>query len=338
MNRTVQINALVTIGVFLLIWIIIYLVWGASSNNFLSRLFETPTIRVSYDLPLDGAESLRSSGGGAAQTINQDLSDSSEKNKPKRNGLTVIVRDPSEGKVRAQQSNDQTPVASSGEQSTTQANVDETPTQRQANNQGLAEPADSAQSASILAPLVESNPTDEVADSDADIQAAAVNTVQTSTTPRSSYSDGTSNSSPDISRDRNPEPRIEASALMGKSVGNNSANEAAPAPRKVTLALQLKLIYNPDQCSRRQDKSSEFEIDIFFRLESAAIKGFSLLQVDDAVQIYSKCQPAMFSIARNNQGNLDATDSLIQRRQDELVYYLMHMRVNKDDILFQEKS
>lgn len=102
-----------------------------------------------------------------------------------------------------------------------------------------------------------------------------------------------------------------------------------PAPG-TTRGMYIWLLYEKDHCTATPESVDGSAVD--FRYESAAIKSGSLRMVDNLIRTYRDCQPAKFVMAHHPAGKQDSTPSLIQRREDEVVYYLLHMQVAKADV------
>lgn len=99
----------------------------------------------------------------------------------------------------------------------------------------------------------------------------------------------------------------------------------------ITLALTLTFDYQRDSCTEEEPHQTAW--DIYFRRQSSAIKGFSLVDVENMIGFYGRCNDASFTITPQPSGIEDATITLQQRRRDELYYYLVHMSVDKSDIV-----
>lgn len=108
--------------------------------------------------------------------------------------------------------------------------------------------------------------------------------------------------------------------------------------KPVTHAFDVELVGEASQCTQMVRDGST--ADILFRQGSAAIKGVSLNRLDTLIEMQRVCPGTVFEVAENPAGRADVADrkSLIQRRRDEIKYYMLHRSVPKEIILMKENS
>jgi len=84
-------------------------------------------------------------------------------------------------------------------------------------------------------------------------------------------------------------------------------------------------------------KRTQVDAEVWFRSKTAAIKGHSLLELDQLVLIYRDCpKSARIVVSHNARQKREATDTLRQRRQDEIKYYLLQHGVAQSDVSYAQ--
>ena len=84
----------------------------------------------------------------------------------------------------------------------------------------------------------------------------------------------------------------------------------------------------------------DLSVAVRYRHGSIAIKGASLERVDFLVDAFRRCDSAVLVAERNPEGraDVDGDERLLQRRDEELEYYLTQRRVPRDAMRFPERS
>lgn len=101
----------------------------------------------------------------------------------------------------------------------------------------------------------------------------------------------------------------------------------------------LDLAYAPpddSQCTILGDGA--VRVGVHYRIDSFAIKGHSLGNLDQMIKLYKKCGGGKMLVLQNAEGLKDTEERMIQLRKDEVKYYLLQRRVPKDDMIFSDNS
>jgi len=104
-------------------------------------------------------------------------------------------------------------------------------------------------------------------------------------------------------------------------------------PAKTVQALDVA--YAPPDDSNCSFPSEIVKVGVDYRNTSYAIKGHSLTNIDQLIDMYKKCGGKLL-ILQNAQGLENTEERLIQLRKDEVKYYLLQRRVPKDDMIFPD--
>jgi len=158
------------------------------------------------------------------------------------------------------------------------------------------------------------------ADSDADMKADRVNTVE----PISPVKTGQSKA---LELDKKLLTTIKPDDLIKEIV-----------KPKATTVRAVDLAYAAPADSNCVSPDGNYpRVGIHYRPDSFAIKGQSLTKIDKLLALYKKCAGKLFVL--DNKIDTDKSDKrLIQLRQDEVKYYLLQRRVPKADMVFPDKS
>ena len=141
--------------------------------------------------------------------------------------------------------------------------------------------------------------------------------------------EGTGPSS-DIPKAKPPKPKAVVASL-------NLRDQKEPEDKQSVRAIDLAYAV-PDEsaCVVRGDGYPK--VGVFYRATSASIKGASLSNMDKLISLYEKCGGGKLILLNNQLGDgADSNERLIQRRQDEIKYYLIQRRIPKEDIIFPDK-
>ena len=117
-----------------------------------------------------------------------------------------------------------------------------------------------------------------------------------------------------------------------------SSQESKLAEREenTVRGIELALVTSEKtQCSNR-DKKPHY-VGVLFRGKSASIKGVSLSDIDKLVELLRLCNGTLV-IVPNERNSRDLSESLVERRQEEVKYYLLQRRVPKENILVSKNS
>jgi len=109
------------------------------------------------------------------------------------------------------------------------------------------------------------------------------------------------------------------------------------ARAKTINAVDIAYIY-PAQTDCVRISEEPLRLGVLFRQSSYAIKGESLSDIDKLVALYKKCGGGKLVIVVNLDIAAQDEDRVNQLRQDEIKYYLLQRRVDKEDMLFPDKS
>ncbi len=150
-------------------------------------------------------------------------------------------------------------------------------------------------------------------------------------TANSSDSSGSSNQS-------NTQSNNTSQSNKNKNPIDLSSQESKLAEREenTVRGIELALVTSEKtQCSNR-DKKPHY-VGVLFRGKSASIKGVSLSDIDKLVELLRLCDGTLV-IVPNERNSRNLSESLVERRQKEVKYYLLQRRVPKENILVSNNS
>lgn len=119
----------------------------------------------------------------------------------------------------------------------------------------------------------------------------------------------------------------------------NTAKAKSEIKKVTTTVEALDLAYIPPPGTPCANvNSTPIHIGVSYRQASSAIKGRSLANIDKLVTLYDKCGGGRLLVLQTEAGLENTTDKLVQRRIDEVKYYLLQRRIPKDDMLFPKNK
>lgn len=124
-----------------------------------------------------------------------------------------------------------------------------------------------------------------------------------------------------------------------------SREEELVSGRLTTHALDLTLagcavaVADADGPVAELSARPDVTIAVFYRHASVAIKGASLSSIDALIDTFRRCESGLLVAEHNPEGRTDVDDErIVERRAEELKYYLLQRRVPKERVRLPERS